>query len=96
MTGKKQGGIFPLEYLLSKGVELVDPNGDCLDIVIKKESEEELHNAIVLLPVKQQEIIEKVYFDQKSIVEIANENGVKRSSIYERLEWAINKLKKYL
>ena len=69
---------------------------DLLEEIIKKEGYIRLREAMKNLTPEQRELIQKVYFDGVPATEIAQAEGVVRSSISHRLERAIKRLKKYL
>ena len=55
-----------------------------------------LYRAISKLLPQQQELVDKIYFRGISITEIAKEEGVDKSSVRERLQRVLKKLKKIL
>lgn len=57
---------------------------------------EDLHNAIKKLTPEQQDLIDKVFFQGKKLIEIAKEDGVDKSAITKRMQRIYAQLKKYL
>ena len=81
-----------LSELEAKGVQ-VSENTDIEANTIESEKIEQLQKALKRLLPAQQELIFKVFFCEKSIAQIANEEGVTRQAIYERLNKIYRKLK---
>ena len=76
--------------------EWFEDTADILGDLIIKEDTEQLCTAISHLSLKQQTLIDKVYFRYEKIIDIAREQGVSQSAISQRLATAIKKLKKFL
>ncbi len=53
-----------------------------------------LYSAMEALSPSQRELVEKVYFEERKITDIAREEGVTKQSVHERVERALKKLKK--
>jgi len=92
-----------LSVLNENEIDIPDDDDDALTVLIEQEYGKilkrhwgNLHEALKLLPPMQREIIEQVFFQNKSILQIAEEKGVHNKSIYERLDWALKKLLKIL
>lgn len=72
---------------------------DILDEIISKEEEAEKHerliNALSLLTDKQMEVIKMTFLENMSRDEIAENLGISRDSVKDRLNGALKKLKKY-
>ena len=69
---------------------------DVLGDLIKKESYENLHTALLQLTPAQQELIEQIYFNDIPPSEIARRCGVDKSAISHRLSLIYKKIKIYL
>lgn len=65
-------------------------------IIIKKETEKELHLAIQQLPKIQKKRLKKYYFDEKTEREIAAEEGIKHQAIHIGLDRSRKKLEDIL
>ena len=78
--------------LESKGIQL-SGNIDIETNTIESEKIEQLQKALKKLLPKQQELIFKVFFCEKSITEIAKEEGVSPKAIRNRLDRIYRKLK---
>ena len=55
-----------------------------------------LYSAMEALSPSQRELVEKVYFEERKITDIAREEGVDKSAVSHRLERIHKKLKKIL
>jgi RNA polymerase sigma-70 factor (ECF subfamily) len=85
-----------LDYLHSKGIDFEAHGTDPLTVLIKREDEARLREAIRLLSDKQRELVEKVFFNGTTVTEIAAAEGVDRTAISHRLSTVYGKLKKLL
>ncbi len=81
-----------LSVLESKGMQLSE-NIDIETNTIESEKIEQLQKALKMLLPEQQELIFKVFFCEKSVTEIANEEGVSKAAICKRLNRIYRKLK---
>jgi len=77
------GNLFPAD---------VDVEAEC----IQNEEYQVLYKAIDQLLPQQQELIKKVFFEKRTIVSIAREEGVGESAIRDRLNRIYKKLKENL
>ena len=84
-----------LSVLEAKGVQVTE-NMDIEADTIESEKIEQLQKALKRLLPEQQELIFKVYFCEKSIAEIAKEEGVTPQAIRCRLKRIIRKLQEIL
>lgn len=78
------------------GEDFADKDIDLIEKVIKNEDEERVRIAISTLTEKQRELVNSVYYERISVVEIAKQQGVDKSAISHRLERIKEKLKKIL
>lgn len=76
--------------------ELFTDDTDIEYLLIQNQNSETLHEAIWTLLPQQKELLRKVYFEGRTIVSIAQEEGVSKQSVHERLNRALKKLKKVL
>lgn len=86
---------IPLSSLKERGIEIHD-NTDIENHIIEVQKTEQLQEALKMLLSEQQKLIFKVFFCEKSIAEIAKEEGVTRQAIYERLNKIYRKLKEIM
>ena len=81
-----------LSSLKECGIEIHD-NTDIENHIIEVQKTEQLQEALKKLLPEQQELIFKVFFCEKSITEIAKEEGVTPNAIENRLKRIYRKLK---
>ena len=81
-----------LSSLKECGIEIHD-NTDIENHIIEVQKTEQLQEALKKLLPEQQELIFKVFFCEKSITEIAREEGVTPNAIENRLKRIYRKLK---
>ena len=62
----------------------------------RREDMARLFSAMAALSPEQRELVEKVYFEEQKISDIAAEEGVDKSAVSHRLERIHKKLKKFL
>ena len=63
---------------------------------VRREDMARLYSAMEALSPSQRELVEKVYFEERKITDIAREEGVDKSAVSHRLERIHKKLKKIL
>ena len=84
-----------LERITDEGFQIAGED----DVAGEYEREEErvaLRAAIAKLPAEQQDLIQRVYFQEQSHTAIAAELGVDRSAVSHRVQRALAALKKFL
>ena len=82
-----------LEKKKEQGFQFEDKSVAVDIIVEKKETSKALHNALKKLLPQQKVLIEKVFFQNISIIQIARAEGVNEASIRTRLKKIYKKLK---
>lgn len=85
-----------IEDMQSLGVQFKDIESDTANMVEEKENKETLHNALDKLLPQQKELVQKVFFQGMSIVQIARAEGVNEAAIRNRLNKIYKKLKNIL
>lgn len=86
-----------LEYLMEQGVDIADhDSGDPLSALIEKTDDERIKNALSYLTDKQRALIEKVFYNDMSLREIARQTGVSHQALSQQLATIYKKLKKFL
>ena len=83
-----------LEYLNELGVDFEDNYTDILSRLIRQEDDERIHKAIAGLSDKQRELIEKVFYENMSLREIAKQTGVSHQALSQQLATIYKKIKK--
>lgn len=82
--------------MAKEGEVLTVTGGDFLSFLEGKGKIDALYQAISKLLPRQQELVDKIYFQGMTITEIAREERVDKSSVRERLQRVLKKLKKIL
>ena len=86
-----------LDYLMEQGADIADHrNGDPLSALIEKTDDKKLKNALSYLSDKQRSLIEKVFYNDLSLREIARQTGVSHQALSQQLATIYKKLKKLL
>lgn len=85
-----------LNYLMELGVDFVDIAADSFAAVELRENEEKIKQAISKLLPEQQALIKKIFYEGKTITEIAKAENVGKSAIANRLTRIYIKIKKFL
>lgn len=85
-------------YLIDEKAGL---NYDCervlkLDVSKKEQQRTLVENALCCLSSKQREVVELVFYKNMSYQEIADYLNVKKGSVYDTMQGAIKKLRKYI
>ena len=75
---------------------LIDDDIDSCDRYIKDEMIEKLRKSYMVLSRNQKDLISKIYYEGKSINEVAKETGVSKSTIKSKLRHIYEKLRKEL
>lgn len=89
-----------LEMLHEYGHDFGDDSGNPLTILIERETRREnkemLKTAVSILTEEQRELLNMVYIKRIPQVQIAEQLGIKKSSVNDRLRRIFNKIKKVL
>ena len=86
-----------LDYLMEQGADIADHrDGDPLSALIEKTDDEKLKNALSYLSDKQRSLIEKVFYNDLSLREIARQTGISHQALSQQLATIYKKLKKFL
>lgn len=84
-----------IDALTELGVQLAATR-ELTDSIEAKETREALRQALDRLLPQQRELLRQIYFEDKSISEIARTEGVYESAIRNRLSKALKRIKKFL
>lgn len=93
---KKTRRHISLNYLTENGIDFEDKAADTLSVYLRREDDERIHNAITKLLPEQQALIKKIFYEGKTITEIAKAENVGKSAIANRLTRIYIKIKKFL
>ena len=85
-----------LNYLMELGVDFTDTAADPVAAAMLREDDERIHKAISKLLPAQQELLRQVFYEGKTITEIAKAENVVKSAIANRLTRIYIKIKKSL
>lgn len=83
-----------LEYLTEQGAEFIDTAATPLDEYIQKENTEHTEKIIAALSERQRALLQKVFYEEKTITQVARELGLNKSSISRQLQTIYKKIKK--
>lgn len=79
-----------------RGLQFPDNRQDVPDIFKRQQMSEALHSAFDKLLSRQKELVFSVFYEQRSITDIAREEGVSESAVRNRLRKIYKKLKTFL
>lgn len=85
-----------MQAMLDNGVQLADGSCDILAEVLVAATNEAIHKALADLLPQQRDLIQKVYFEEMSLAQLARDEGVGESAIRDRLQRIYKKLKNSL
>ena len=92
------GNVLSLDVFIEDGVEILDRDFDLERMYIEKEdwtsSQEEVHKAILKLTPRQQEIVNYIYFENKTEQQVADIYGITQQAVYNALKKIWKRLKK--
>ena len=87
---------IPLSFFDEQGVELEDIGTNIEESLIKDDIYSLLGQAVKLLNQKQQNLVYQVFYNNKSLTEIAKEQGVSKSAITQQMQVILKKLRDIL
>jgi len=85
-----------IDALAELGIQLTATGEELAASIDARETGEELRQAFQKLLPQQRNLLKKIYFEDKSILEIAHEEGVAPQSVHERLNRIYKRLRKIL
>ncbi len=85
-----------LNYLIENGIDFEDKSADTLAIIIRRESIDRVHKALLTLSDKRRELVHKFYYEEMTMRQIASQTGVSHPAISQRMKTIRNRLKKEL
>lgn len=91
-TGKHNS----VEELADKGTQLSDDRVDIPSFIERQEMRQALHKALDNLLPQQRELIQKIYFEGRTMADISREEDVTVNAIQNRLNKIREKLRKVL
>ena len=84
-----------MNYLLENGIDFESPAADPLSVLLQNEDEKQIHKAMSTLSDKQRQLIEKVFYGEMSLREIARQTNVTHQALSKQLATIYKKLKKF-
>ena len=87
---------IPLSFFDEQGVEFEDIGTNIEESLIKDGIYSLLGQAVKLLNQKQQNLVYQVFYNNKSLTEIAKEQGVSKSAITQQMQVILKKLRDIL
>ena len=84
-----------LEYLNENGIDFASPAADLLSVLIQQEDEKQIHKAIAALSDKQKRLVQAVFYEGKSLREIARQSGISHQALSKQLATVYKKIKKF-
>ena len=88
--------VQSLDAYMKQGLELEDHQKSMFEGLVQELENEKLMEAIKKLEPQQQWLVEKIYFEGRTQVELAQELGIDKTSLAKRKERILKKLKKFL
>jgi len=85
-----------LDAMQEEGFQTIDLSIDIQTAVDEQEMTQDLHKALMELLPQQRELIQKIFYEGRSIAQVARDEGVGESAIRDRINRIYIKLKKYL
>ena len=84
-----------LEYLNDNGIDFESPAADPLFVLLQNENEKQVHNAMAALSDKQKRLVQAVFYEGKSLREIARQVGISHQALSKQLATVYKKIKKF-
>ena len=84
-----------LDYLNENGIDFASPAADLLSVLIQQEDEKQIHKAIAALSDKQKRLVQAVFYEGKSLREIARQSDISHQALSKQLATVYKKIKKF-
>ena len=84
-----------LEYLNENGIDFASPAADLLSVLIQQEDEKQIHRAMAALSDKQKRLVQAVFYEGKSLREIARQVGISHQALSKQLATIYKKIKNF-
>ena len=84
-----------LNYLTDNGIDFESPAADPLSVLLRNEDEERIHKALSALSDKQKRLVQAVFYEGKSLREIARQAGISHQALSKQLATVYKKIKKF-
>ena len=84
-----------LENLNENGIDFASPAADLLSVLIQQEDEKQIHKAMAALSDKQKRLVQAVFYEGKSLREIARQSDISHQALSKQLVTVYKKIKKF-
>ena len=84
-----------LDYLNENGIDFASPAADPLSVLLRSEDGERIHRAISVLSDKQKRLVQEVFYEGKSLREIARQADISHQALSKQLATVYKKIKKF-
>ena len=84
-----------LNYLMEIGVDFTGTAADPVAAVELREDDERIHKAMAALSDKQKRLVQAVFYEGKSLREIARQSGISHQALSKQLATVYKKIKKF-
>ena len=84
-----------MDYLNENGIDFASPAADLLSVLIQQEDEKQIHRAMAALSDKQKRLVQAVFYEGKSLREIARQVGISHQALSKQLATIYKKIKKF-
>ena len=84
-----------MNYLMEIGVDFTGTAADPVAAVELREDDERIHKAIAALSDKQKRLVQAVFYEGKSLREIARQSGISHQALSKQLATVYKKIKKF-
>ena len=85
-----------LYYFTDMGIDFEDKSADTLAIIIRRDNTERIHKALLTLSEKRRELVQKFYYEEMTMRQIASQTGVSHTAISQRMKTIRKRLQKEL
>ena len=92
---KETRRFISLDYLNENGIDFASPAADLLSVLIQQEDEKQIHKAMAALSDKQKRLVQAVFYEGKSLREIARQSGISHQALSKQLATVYKKIKKF-
>lgn len=85
-----------LYYFTDMGIDFEDKRIDLFAEIVRKENAERVHKALLALSDKRRNLVQKFYYEEMTMRQIASQEGVSHTAISQRMKTIRKRLQKEL
>ena len=85
-----------LYYFTDMGIDFEDKRIDLFAEIVRKENAERVHKALLALSDKRRNLVQKFYYEEMTMRQIASQEGVSHTAISQRMKTIRKRLQKQL